>query len=152
MKPLMKLSFLAILAVTLSAPMLAQGVTAHAREINFVPGQSINWTIKLNPLVAGGPSGTAQYMLYVPVAAGAIEARLSVECENVTYPTATVLDVFLQPPTGPTPSQNKYIGRMEVQNGSAALLLLTANAPTITKGTKIIVAIHDGPVQMVGVF
>lgn len=148
MRTIMKASLLVMLAMTLSVPMLAQD-PAHP------PGRTIDWIINLTSPVADGATGTAHYMSFTPMTAGGrTQNRFFVECEYLVFPVAgTVLDVFLRMPANPTANvEDKYIGRMVVQNGSAALLLLTANAPIITKGTKVIVTIHDGPPLMLGSF
>ena len=147
MRTIMKVSLLVMLAMTLCVPMLAQGPAPP-------PGRTIDWIINLTSPVADGATGTAHYTSFTPMTAGGkAQTRLSVECEYLVFPTAgTMLDVFLRMPASPSANEEKYIGRMVVQNGSAALLLLTANAPIITKGTKVIVTIHDGPPLMLGSF
>lgn len=147
MRRLIKVSSLIVLAMALCVPMLAQGPTPP-------PGRNIDWIINLTSPVADGATGTAHYTAFIPATAGGkAQTRFSVECEYLVFPTAgTVLDVFLRMPAGPSANDDKFIGRMVVQNGSAALLLLTSNAPVITKGTKVIVTIHDGPALMIGTF
>lgn len=150
MRTFAKLSLLVILAMAVCAPMMAQGPMPPIPP----PGKTINWTINLASPVAEGATGTAQYTAFFPASTiGKTQIRFSVECEYLVFPAAgTVLDVFLRIPGTPTANDGKYIGRMVVQNGSASLLLLTSNAPVITKGTEVVVMIHDGPALMIGTF
>jgi len=152
MKAFLKISFFAILVVGLSVPMLAQGIVAPPLQVHQVypPGHTVNWTITLNQLTAGNAPGTASYTTYKLTATGRLIRRFAVECEYANYPDRTMFDVFVSDPSI-TP-QNKFVGNMEVQNGYAELVLVTAQAPMVTKGTVVTVAVHDGPVLMIGRF
>jgi len=144
MRTFIKIATLLVLAIGLVVPVLAQvpGPTP--------PGLYINWTIKLAPATPGGPSGTAQYVSKLDTQAKGY-MHFAVECEYIEYPSGTMLDVFVKVPS-PTPNQLTWIGRMEVQNDSAALLLTTARAPKITKGTQVLVKTDAGILIMAGRF
>jgi hypothetical protein len=75
-----------------------------------------------------------------------------VQCEYVNQPNLTALDVFVGP--GKTPSQpyGKLVGRMHIVNGAGSLLLTSARAPLVTKGTTVTIMYHQGDVIMAGQF
>lgn len=136
MKAFLKISLFVILVVGLSVPMLAQGTTPPGMRVHQVypPGHTVNWTITLNQLTVGTPPGTASYSTFKMTGTGKLIRRFSVECDYANYADGTMFDVFVNDPSI-TP-ENTFVGSMEGQNGYAELVLVTAKAPLVTKGTK----------------
>ena len=151
MKTFLKASLLVILAIAVSVPMLAQGPSPSPKP-DPGPSRTIDWMIKLTSSSIDGPVGTAHYtIVYFDPAGKRMFKKLSVECEYASYPNGSVLDVFLLDQQRVN-TKGQYIGRMEVQNGNAAMLLTSLNAPKVTRGTNLIVTLHNGPAIMVGRF
>jgi|SRR5579863_3230226 len=147
MKTLLRTLFLAIVALALLAPAVAQNTV----------GYFTSWTINLSAPDGGTAQGTAQYITFVaparpepPPTMGYI--RFIVQCDNVWLPTSTPLDAFVDPGKTPKFPYGKFVGRMHVENGSAVLLLAAGKAPAITKGTTVTILTPERTVVMSGTF
>jgi hypothetical protein len=148
MKTLLKTSLLAIVALALLAPAMAQNAA----------GFFTTWTINLSAPNGGPDQGTAQYITFIPSdrpqpfpTMGYI--RFIVQCDYLSLPSPMPLDVFVggraKTPIFP---YGKFVGRMQVENGSASLLLAAGKAPVVTKGTTVTILTRDGTVVMSGTF
>ncbi len=145
MKTLLRSSLLAIIALALLAPAVAEDAA----------GYFTSWTINLVAPEGGIAQGTAQYITFIaPARPEPIPAmgyiRFIVQCEYLKLPSLTQLDVFVGP--GKNPGRGKFVGRMHVVNGSASLLLTTDKAPAVTKGTTVTILNREGTVVLSGTF
>lgn len=147
MKTLLRTSLLAIVALALLAPAVAQNTA----------GYFTSWTINLSAPDGGNAQGTAQYITFIAPARpeplpGMGYIRFIVQCDYVSLPTSTPLDVFVDPGKTPKSPFGKFVGRMHVENGSASLLLAAGKAPAITKGTTVTILTPERTVVMSGTF
>jgi hypothetical protein len=156
MKTPLRSSLLAIVALALLTPALAQNT----------PGVVITWTIALSAPTPEGGQGTAQFVSFIepvpptptpgpvpgltPIGKG--YTRFSVECDYVNLPSLTPLDVYVGPGKTPSEPYGKLVGRMNVVNGTGSLLLTNARAPFVTKGTTVTILTHQGAMVMRGQF
>ncbi|HWY56073.1 MAG TPA: hypothetical protein VNZ03_16525 [Terriglobales bacterium] len=151
MKTILIITTLAVVATLLAVPTVAQNPTP-----NPPPGFYVYWSIDLHSATANGGSGSSLYsiaepMLRRPPTPGQLKGytKLSVECEYLTFPDLTPLDVFVGPGTTPGEPFGKLVGTMQVTGGSATFL--TARPPVVKKGTTLTV-VHNGIAIMVGHF
>jgi hypothetical protein len=163
MKAVVRTSLLAIVALALLAPAVAQDT----------PGLAITWTTALSSPVADGGEGIAQYMSFsqpaptpgptptplpLPTPTPGVKgyAKFIVQCEYLKQPNLTSLDVYVGSAT--TPKQpfgqpyGKLVGRMHIVDGTGSLLLTTARTPVVTKGTTVTIVTHEGVMVMTGKF
>jgi hypothetical protein len=153
MKTLLTVSLLAIVAMVLAVPTVAQlpGPTPGPP-----PGFYVYWNINLHSPTPGPAVGSAHYYiakptLHQPPTPKGLEvySRLSVECEYFTFPDLTLLDVFVGPGKTPNEPFGKVLGKMQVMGGSA--VMLTARPPAVNKGTTVTI-VHNGVAVMQGRF
>jgi hypothetical protein len=159
MKTVLRTSLLAIVALALLAPAVAQDT----------PGLSITWTTALASPTPEGGDGIAQYISFsepspspsprsTPLPMSGVTpgakgyARFMVQCEYVNLSGPTPLDVYVGPATSPSLPYGKLVGSMHVVNGTASLLLTTARAPFVTKGTTVTIMTRQGSMVMTGKF
>jgi hypothetical protein len=147
-KTILNLALIALVSMLVAVPTVAQTYTP--------PGYYVNWTINLHSPSVTGASGNAQYVVIAPSIHPSPSlgqqkgvAKLSVECEYLTFPDLTPLDVFVGPGTAPKEPFGKFIGTMQVKDGSAALLSL--RPPVIKQGSTVLV-VRNGVVVMRGRF
>lgn len=139
MKTLLKISLLAIVSLALLAPAIAQDT----------PGLTITWTTALAATNPNGGDGIAQLITYTPGLRPSPSARpkgytkFIVQCEYVSLPSLTPIDVYVGPPTSPKEPYGKFVGRMQIVNGNGSLLITSPRAPFVTKGTTVWVMAHD---------
>jgi hypothetical protein len=151
MKTLLSTFSLAVVAILLAVPTVAQTATPI---YNPHPGFYVNWIIDLHAATPEGGSGTAQYYiakstLAHPPTPEKIVTKLMVECEYLRYADLTPLDVFVGPSHSPSEPFGKLVGQMQVNGGSATFL--TARPPVINKGNTVII-VRNGVVIMTGKF
>jgi hypothetical protein len=153
MKTLISTLSLAVVAILLAVPTVAQTATPI---YNPHPGFYVNWIIGLHAATADGGSGTAQYYIarsmlaHPPTPRGEkIVTKLTVECEYLRFADLTTLDVFVGPSQTPSEPFGKLVGQMQANGGSATLL--TARPPVINKGNTVII-VRNGVVIMKGEF
>ncbi len=121
------------------------------------PGFYLYWNIDLHTATAHAGTGTALYSIVAPPAIHRPPtpgghngyARLAIDCEYLTFPDLTPLQVFVGPGTTPSEPFGKLVGQMQVTDGSATLL--TARPPEVKKGTTVTI-VRDGVVVMTGRF
>jgi hypothetical protein len=160
MKTVVRTSLLAIIALALLAPAVAQDT----------PGLSITWTTALASPTPEGGDGIAQYLSFsepspspspkpTPAPMSGLTpgktngyTRFIVQCEYVNLSGPTPLDVYVGPATSPSQPYGKLVGSMHVVNGTASLLLTTARAPFVTKGTTVTIMTRQGSMVMTGKF
>ncbi len=137
-KLLVTTALLAIVALALSAPAVAQSLKG--------PGLGITWQVAL---VGSTPhnSGTAIYETFratiaPPPALGKTLSKFIVETTTPTLSNGTKLDVFLGPGTTANEPYGKLVGTIEVDGGVGAMILIAAKVPTIEKGSTITVVEH----------
>lgn len=147
MKTLLSISLLVLVSLALLAPAVAQDT----------PGLISTWTIALAAPTPDGGEGTAQLITSIeptptptPIRNGF--TRFIVLCDYVKLPSLAPLDVYVGPGTTPNQPYGRLVGRMHVVNGSGSLLLSSARAPFVTKGTTVSVMTHEGTVIMTGRF
>ncbi len=151
MKTILSIATLAVVATLFAVPTLAQAPTP-----SVPPGFYVYWSIDLHSATPNGGSGSSLYSVAAPTLRRPPTPRqlngytkLSVECEYLTFPDLTPLDVFVGPGTTPSEPFGKLVGSMQVTGGSATFL--TARPPVVTKGTTVSI-VHNGIAIMVGHF
>lgn len=151
-------TFFSILAITavamlVAVPAIAQGPSPAP----IPPGFYVNWVINMHSANANGGSGTAHYYIATPSihhmpSPSPIQkttSKLSVECEYLTFPDLTTLDVFVGPGRSPREPFGTLVGTMQVKDGTANWL--STRPPVVTKGTTITV-VREGMPVMRGTF
>jgi hypothetical protein len=153
MQTLLSSAVLSIVALALTAPAVGQSVKG--------PGLTIHWEIGLK-----GPtprnSGSAAYdtfraSLTPPATAdGKLIRRFTVETITPELADGARLDVFLGPPTTANEPYGKLVGTIDVDGGAGAMILISAKAPFVEKGTTVVVVGHGetaaGDLMLKGTF
>ncbi len=152
MKTSFNIALFAIVSMLVALPTVAQNPPIPYTP----PGYYVNWTINLHSPNVTGASGIAQYVIVAPSIHPSPSpgqqkgvAKLSVECEYLTFPDLTPLDVFVGPGTAPNEPFGKLVGKMQVKDGSAAFLSL--RPPVVNQGSTVIV-VRNGAIVMRGRF
>ena len=134
MKP-KKLSF-----ATPSTIALLLFVLAAASPFAFAQrpaGIHIDWTIVLRGPAYNGmtPIGNSDYEVQNTY------RRFEADCDQVNVPDGTQLDVRVN---------GKYVGSFRSLDQGGALVLTGSRAPNVTKGTRVSIDLHNGPVIVSG--
>jgi hypothetical protein len=67
--------------------------------------------------------------------------RFEADCDQVNVPDGTQLDVRVN---------GKYVGSFRSLDQGGALVLTGSRAPNVTKGTRVSIDLHNGPVIVSG--
>jgi len=152
MKTMLTVSLLAIVAMLLTVPAVAQIPNPNPGP---PPGFYVYWNINLHSPTPDGGVGTAQYYIAKPTPHPSptprekVVTKFSVECEYLKLPDLTPLDVFVGPGRTPNEPFGQLVGKMQVKDGTA--IMLTPRPPVVNKGTTVTV-VHDGLAIMTGHF
>jgi hypothetical protein len=141
-KTLLSTALLAIFALALAAPAVAQslhgpGLTIHWQT--FLRGDAANtWALaEYDAFTASvAPSPSPKDTLFTKFTVSAITPRLL---------DGTKLGVYLGPSTNPQEPYGKLVGVIVVESGVGGMVLIDAKAPVITKGTTVTVT-NIGPI------
>jgi|SRR6516225_102615 hypothetical protein len=119
---------LLLLALTAAAPLASAQRAASLH---------IDWTIILNgpPLDGMKPIGNSDYEVQNTF------RRFEADCDQVNVPDGTQLDVRVN---------GKYVGSFRSLDQGGALVLTGSRAPNVTKGTRVSIDLHNGPVIVSG--
>lgn len=119
---------LLLLALTAAAPLASAQRAASLH---------IDWTIILNgpPLDGMKPIGNSDYEVQNTF------RRFESDCDQVNVPDGTQLDVRVN---------GKHVGSLRSLDQGGALVLTGSRAPNVTKGTRVSIDLHNGPVIVSG--
>lgn len=100
-------------------------------------GIHIDWTIVLSGPAYNGmtPIGNSDYEVQNTY------KRFEADCDQVNVPDGTLLDVWVN---------GKKVGSFASLDQGGALVLTGTRAPNVTKGTKVSISIHNGPMIVSG--
>ena len=100
-------------------------------------GVHIDWTIVLSGPSYNGmtPIGNSDYEVQNTF------RRFEADCDQVNVPDGTLLDVHVN---------GKFVGSFASLDQGGALVLTGTRAPTVTKGTRVSISIHNGPTILSG--